>query len=323
MRLDKKLEDSIDRLSRLGTQPDEFKIWLKRFLIKKISHPLTGYYRNEPPYSYLYRINEATDSERFQERLRHAVKELFKDWNINARNTETIEYFSSLLNLIAELPVTEMYPELIEIAYAGPYCGVISGSEEIDVQTLILQVIAGMQVPSDEKVKDRLMDIVEKYIHDHKYTQLCFRIAWQTRHDNAIQYIRPILEFSYNRRFDIGGAMERFLSECRVANFKNFLVPMLEKIQTNDNKMQKYFLEILSKLGVRVRIPNFPPDPQYLLMTWDTYDQMLFKERILCENQNIMNLVEESGPFDNNVQERDKKFLDFISGILGTGIKGD
>jgi hypothetical protein len=319
MKLKKKLEDTIDKLSNVRTDPDEFKIWLKSFLITNISHPLTDYYINEYPYEYLYRINELTGNIRFQERLRHAVKELFKDWNINARNTETIEYYSSLLNLIAELPVSEMYPELIEIALSGDYCEVISENENIDVQTLILQVIAGMQVSGEEKIKDRFMDLVRKYIDDFRYTPLCFRIAWQIRYENVIQYIKPLLDCYLKRKFDIYGTIERFLSGCGISNFKNFLVPMLKQLQTND--MRKYFLEILFKVGVEIHVPNFPPNPQYLLMTWDTYDQLVSMEQVVCENQDIMTLIEELVPLSIDVKKDDKKFMEFLGRTFGASIK--
>ncbi len=314
MKLEKKLEEAIDKLSRLGTEPDEFKIWLKSFLITHISHPLPGFSLNEYPYEYLYRINELTSNIRFQERLRHAVKELFIDWNINARNTETIEYYSSLLNLIAELPVTKAYPDLIEIALSGDYCGVILENEDIDVHTLILQVIVGMQVPGDEKIKGRLMDLVRKFIDDFRYTPLCFRIAWQVRYENAIQYIKPLLDCYFKRKFDIYGTIERFLSGCGISNFKNFLVPMLEQLQTND--IRKFFLEILFELGVEIHVPNFPPSPQYLLLTWDIYDQLILKEQVFCENQDIITLIEELGPLGIDVQKDDKKFMEFLSMTL-------
>ncbi|MCX6580114.1 MAG: hypothetical protein NT166_08010 [Candidatus Aminicenantes bacterium] len=312
----KKIEDAIDKVSRLGTNPDEFKIWLKSFLITKIGDPLPGYSLTEYPHEYLYRIYESTKNVIFQERLRCAVKELFKDWNINARKTDSIEYYSSLLNLIAELPVSEMYPDLIEIALTGFYCGTESENEKLDVQTLILQVIAGFPPPGMKKLKDRLMDLAEKYILDMRYTPLCFRIAWQIRYENAIQYIRPLLECSQIRQFDIYGTIERFILGCRVGKFKNLLMPMLLELQSDD--MRKYFLEILFKLGVEIHVPNFPPDPKYLLLEWDIYDQLISTEKVLCENQDIMTLIEKLGTRSIDVQEDDNKFMVFLSMTFGT-----
>ena len=314
MKLERNLEDAIDKLSNVGTDPDEFKIWLKSFLINKISHPLPDFSLNEYPHEYLYRINELTSNVRFQERLRHAVKELFKDWNINAKHTESIEYYSSLLNLIAELPVSEMYPELIEIALSGDYCGVISKNEKRDVQTLILQVIAGMLVPVDEELKKRLIGLVENYILDIRYTPLCFRIAWQARYENAIQFIRPLLECSFKRNFDIYGTIERFLSGCRVAKFKNLLEPMLQELQTNN--LWKYFREILFKLGVEIHVPHFPPDPQYLLLRWGLYDQPVSKEQVFCHDRDLMILIEESGQLGIDEQKNDKKFWEIIKELF-------
>jgi hypothetical protein len=311
MKLEKKLEDAIDRLSRLGTEPDEFKIWLKLFLVTKISDPLPGFSLTEYPYEYLYRINESTGNVRFQERLRHTVKELFKDWNINASNTESIEYYSSLLNLIAELPVTEVYPYLIEAALTGNYCEIFSKNEKRDVQTLILQVIAGMQVPWDEKIKDRLMDLVRKYIHNPRYTPLCFRIAWQIRYEKAIQYMIPLLECSFKRKFDIYGTIERFLSGCGVSKFKDLLVPMLEQLQTNN--MWKYFIEILFKLGVEIRVTNFRFAPSYLILIWDIYNQPVSRVKIFCDNDEIINLIEYFSKLSTDKQEtRDKSSWEFI-----------
>ncbi|UCH96510.1 MAG: hypothetical protein JSV88_06580 [Candidatus Aminicenantes bacterium] len=319
MKLKKKLEESIDKLSNVGTDPDEFKIWLKRFLIRNISHPLTDYYLNEYPYEYLYRINEATSNIRFQERLRHAIKELFRDWNINAIKTETIEYYSNLLNLIAELPVTEMYPDLIEIALSGDYCGVILENEDIDVQTLILEVIVGMQVPGDEKIKDRLMDLVRKYIDDFRYTPLCFRIAWQIRYDNATQYINPLLACYNERKFDIYGTIERFLLGGGVPLFKNLLLPMLDHLQTNN--MREDFLEILLEVRAEIRVLNFRFDfdnrllipERTLLLRWELYEQPVSQIEIPCDDDEIMDHIEkfnQLGP--GNRKNKDEIFLERI-----------
>jgi hypothetical protein len=306
------LEESIDRISKLGTDPDEFKIWLKSFLITKISDPLPGYSLTEYPYEYLYRINESTKNVRFQERLRCAVKELFKNWNINATSTDTIEYYSSLLNLIAELPVSEMYPDLIEIALAGSYFNRDNSKKnEIDVHALILQIIAGMQVPGDEKLKDRLMDLVRKYIIDIRYTPLCFRIAWQTRYENAIQYIRPLLECWKERKFNIYGTIERFLLGCGVGKFKDLLVPMLQELKLHD--MREYFLKILLELGVEIRFSKLRYESEKLVLIWGVYKQTLSRVQIFCDDGEIMAHIKKLNPLDSVNQEiRDKGFWKHI-----------
>ncbi len=288
------LEDSIDRLSRLMTEPDEFKIWLKSFLITNISYPLIDFSFAEYPHEYLSRIYRLTNNCRFQERLRFAVKEFFRDWNINAINTEPIEFFLSLLNLIAELPISEMYPDIIELALSGSYCGVILKNEKRDFQTLILQVIASLSLPGGDEFKDRLMELVKKYILDIRYTPLCFRIAWQVRYENAIEYLRPLLECSYKRKFDIYGTIERFLWGCGELKFKDLLVPMLLRLQNKN--MWEDFLKILFKLGVEIRVPYYPRDPNYLLMRWDLYDQPVSWVQIFCKNLGIMTQIAQLGP---------------------------
>ncbi len=309
------LEESIDRISR--TDPDEFKIWLKSFLINNIAYPLPDYSFTEYPYEYLYRIYESTKNVLFQERLRRAVKELFRDWNINAVNTENIEYYSSLINLIAELPVSEMYPDLIEIALKGYYRGILSENEKkLDIQTLILQVIAGFPPSGEEKLKDRLMDLVKKYIPEMKYTPLCFRIAWQTRYESAIQYIRPLLECSKIRKFDIYGTIKRFLLGCGVGKLKDLLVPMLQELKLHD--MREYFLKILLEVGAEIRVSNFYFDfknhlliwERTLLLRWELYEKPESQIEISCDDDEIMDYIEEFNQFGvENQENKDKKFL--------------
>jgi len=307
------LEESIDRIS--GFKLDEFKIWLKSFLITKVSAPLPGYSPEEYPYEYLYKINESTTNVRFQERLRCAVIELFKDWNVNARDTETIEYYSSLVNLIAELPVSKLYPDLIEIALTGFYCGVLSDNQKLDVQTLILQVIAGFPPSGMKKLKKRLMDLVEKYILDKRYTPLCFRIAWQARYENAIQYIKLLFECYYERKFDIYGTIERFLLGCQVRKFKNLLIPILQELQLHD--MRQFFIEILRKVGVEIRVSYFRFEYRSLIVIWEPYDQPQSHVKIFCKDREIMNYIDELFPIDFGDQKsRDKKFKKLIESIL-------
>ncbi len=317
MKPENNLENSLDKLGKLGTDPDEFKIWLKSFLIKNISDPLPGFSRTEYPHDYLTRIYESTGSVRFQERLRHSVKELFKNWNINARITESIEYYSSLLNLIAELPISEMYPELIETALTGFYCGIHSENEPRDVQTLILEVIAGMQLPGSAKSKKRLMDLVKKYIIDPRYTPLCFRIAWQTRYENATHYISQLLECLHKKTFDIHETIEDFLIECGVSKFKELLVPMMKLLRVDN--LWKYFLKILFKVGVEVHVPEFPFTSEYLLMRWKVYGQPAVPlQKIPCGkvNYRIMNLIDEFEPPPISEKEKDETFQESVEVLL-------
>lgn len=311
------LEDSIDWLSKQGTEPDEFKIWLKSFLITNISDPLPDFSFTEYPHEYLFRIYEATSNVRFQERLRCAVKWLFKDWNVNAKNTESIEYYSSLLNLIAELPVSEMYPELIETALSGYYCGTISKNEKRDIQALTLQVIAGMPAPGVGELKDRLLELVKKYIHDIRYTPLCFRIAWQTRYEYAAQYIGPLLKCSDKKDFDIHGTIERFLRRAKIDTFKELFIPMMKQLQVNN--LRKYFLGILSDLGVDIRVSNYRSEPDHILMSWKVYDQPVVPQtNIYCgeEHYDIMNSIEEFPPLRISVEKGDEEFQEFVEEFL-------
>jgi hypothetical protein len=321
MKPENNLEDSLERLVKLGTDPDKFKIWLKSFLINNISDPLPGFSLTEYPHEYLSRIYESTGSVRFQERLRSTVKQFFKDWNINAVNTESIEYYSSLLNLIADLPVTEMYSELIETALSGFYCGIFSENEPRDVQTLILEVIAGMQVPGATSSKDQLMDLVKKYILDPMYTPLCFRIAWQTEYKNAINYISLLLEYSKERKFDIYETIERFLLGGDVVKFKELLVPILERLQINN--MMEYFLKILLKLGIEIRTSNYPFGTSCLLLIWEPYDLLaVSRARISCDNDEIVAQIERFRLFDvDNQEEKDKKARIFIKKLVGLDAK--
>lgn len=309
------LKESLDRISKLGTDPDEFKIWLKSFLISKISDPLPGYSLRVYPHEYLYKIYESTENVRFQERLRRAVKELFKDWNINATRTETIEYYSSLLNLIAELPVSEVYPDLIEIALSGSYCGILTKNEKLDVQTLILQVIAGFPASGIKKLKERLMDLVKKYIHDNNYTPLCFRIAWQIQYENAIQYIKPLLECAQIRYFDIYGTIERFLLGCGVGKFKDLLIPMLQELKLSN--MREYFLKILLELGVEISISKFRFVYNFLSLRWKLDDQPESKGVIFCEDGEIITSIEKVKPIDvGEEKNKDEEFLEGLKDFL-------
>lgn len=283
-------------------EPDEFKIWLKSFLITKIGDPLPGYSLAEYPHEYLYKINELTSNIRFQERLRCAVKDLFKDWNVKATNTETIEYYSSLLNLIAELPVSDMYPDLVEIALKGYYCGIFSKNEEIDVQTLILQVIAGFPPSGMKKLKKRLMDLVKKYALEDRYTPICFRISWQTRYENAIQYIKPLLECYEIRKFDIDGTIERFLLGCGVSKFEDLLIPMLRELRAHD--MRQFFLEILQGVGVEVRLSNYPFTSENLLLIWEPYGQVQLRKQIFCDDEEIMAHIKKLNQYYSDDQEK-------------------
>jgi hypothetical protein len=293
MKPENNLEDSLEKLAELGTDPDEFKIWLKSFLTNNISHPLPGFSLTEYPHEYLSRIYESTDNERFKERLRGAVAQFFKNWNINARN-ESYEYYSSLLNLIADLE-----------------------NESRDVQTLILEVIAGMEVPGAEKPKKRLMDLVKKYIIDPSYTPLCFTIAWQTQYESAIEYMSRLLECSRKRSFDIHETIEDFLIGCRVDIFKELVVPMLEELKFDN--LRGYFLEILSDLGVKIYISDYRFEPDHILMTWEVYGQpVVLQETIYYGNVHygLMNSIEEFPPTPIGVKKGDEEFLEFAEEFL-------
>ncbi len=317
MKTENNLEESLEKLAVLGTDPDEFKIWLKSFLINNISHPLSGFSLTEYPHEYLSRIYESTKNVRFQERLRGAVKQFFKDWNINAGNTESIEYYSSLLNLIAELPITDVYPELIETALSGYYCGFRSENESRDVQTLLLEVIAGMEVSGEEIPKKRLMDLVKKYMIDPRYTPLCFMIAWKTQYESAIEYMSQLLECTRKRSFDIHETIEDFLIGCRVDKFKELVVPMLEELKFDN--LREYFLKILSDLGVKIYISDYRFEPDHILMTWEVYGQpVVLQETIYYgdEHYGIMNSIEEFPPTPIGVKKGDKEFLEFSEEFL-------
>ncbi len=328
MKPSREMKSAIEELSQYPGKPDEFKIWLKNFLTTKISDPLPDYSLEEFPHEYLQRLYLNTKNTRFQERLRHAVKELFIDWNIYAEYTETVDYFANLLHLIAELPVSEVYSDLIEAAISGFYCDIPASSEKKDVQTLLLKVLIGLPVPGDGKAKRRALKLAEKYkyAYDFRYTPLCFRLAWQLEIENAIQFISPLMKCARYRKFDLPRTLTRFLRGCGAEHFKELIIPMLHTLQPH--RLWMDLLETLSTAGVELYLPyhpnlhpfDFQGPMAYLRMGWSFDPQYHGPLNIPFEEEKDQMIVDQidSHRLERFVDEgkRDSRFMAIIHSNL-------
>jgi hypothetical protein len=320
MKHNSETENAIKELSQYIDRPDKFKAWLKGFLVTKISDPLQDYSLKEFPHEYLRRMYLSTQNTDFQELLRQSVKELFIDWNIYAEHTETVDYYASLLRLIAELPVSEVYSDLIEAANPGNYRDIPAASEKKDVQTLLFRVIVGLPLPTDREVRHRAMFLAKKYVYDFRYTPLCFRLLWQLDIRNAIEFITPLMECAQYRKFDLSGTLTRFLEGCGALGFIKLVIPMLHSLQTNQLRWD--FLKGLLSLGVELHIPrsSFPGFMSYLRMkNWPFEPQYLgpLKVTIKKKDQNVIDQIDKvNGEKYVDEGESDGLFKKFIDNIF-------
>lgn len=335
MKLNIETEKAIEKLCMSKIELVEFKSWLKKFLIYKISDPLPDYSIREFPCDYLRRLYVGTKNTHFQEVLKSSTKELFLEWNALASRTETLDYYSSLIRLIAELPVYGLYSDIVEIAISGSYCGVPSPSEKKDIQTLLLRVLVSLTIPGDNKTKDRALVLAKKYVDDFLYTPLCFRLAWQLDIRNAINFISPLIKCAQERKFDLESTLFRFLNGCRATLFKEIVLSILKNL--SNNELLRDFFIALFQLGIQFHIPNFSRFPvskskrakTYLQIYWQLDKEKPLKKYSVPIKKNYnKNIIEQINLFENSVpndeRKNDKHFLsnikDFFSPLGPIGV---
>jgi hypothetical protein len=304
-------------LSELSEHSDEdFKIWVKSLLTNPRNIPEIRYSIREFPHDFLADLYRSTKNVAFQVRLRSAVLSLFKEWNINARNTETPEYVVSLLNLIADLPINEAYPSLLSRAQSGLFAGIYSSYEKWDMQTIILQILAEMLYEHRSEDDNLLRLLLDKYCSDVDYFPYCFKILFKRDFSQSPKHLVSLFALWRRSKFDIQSLLEEYLQACRVGGFVQIAKSVFAFLE--EGVLITEFLETASEVGLNINVFNMPlvygaPSRAGLRIWWNVYGQKTEFHFIDLPNETILNKVwEYQKKRTKNILREDQAFEQII-----------
>ncbi|MBU4284515.1 MAG: hypothetical protein KJ968_05380 [Nanoarchaeota archaeon] len=245
------------------TKWDEKKVceWVYQFLFNGYTSPYIGLGKLQTEVSFLIQLTEENrDNASFRENLEKAVVNCYTKFSDNKKIVlkEKRRIAMTLFELIGEMEINDSFERLKEDASNEKYKGIDAGEgPHVDLHTFLLKGLFGL-----EKNKERhsLTQIIDRDIHDLKYSLECFNALYSSvgQKISGIEYMPILVNQIEGANRDVERTLKKYIETLEKSDFSCFNRTPEEKLTNGEIKKFSYMLNILNEHieGYNIQIGN-------------------------------------------------------------------